>query len=109
MEELMLDILEELKIELGLEKEKDIKLLESKLRSAKREVQSKRKYPEYYNSIWVNNDLLNYASNIKELAMFDYVTIGAEKELSHNENGTSRSYDDRNKCFSGIVPLCKVT
>lgn len=108
MEELMLDILEELKIELGVKTERDIEILKSKLRSAKREVQSKRKYPEYYTSFAVDKDLLNYVSNIKDLAMFDYVTIEAEKQLTHNENGVNRSYIDREKCFSGIIPIAKV-
>lgn len=107
MEELILEILEELKIELSIYSEVHLKLLESKMHSAKREVERARKYPKYYTEEMIEEDLIDYISNIKSLVIYDFRHVGAEGELSHSEPGISRSFIERKECFAGIVPLCK--
>ena len=53
-------------------------------------------------------NVVNYISNVKHLASYDYSRIGAEGEDSHSENGINRSYDDRAKCFYGVLPFAKM-
>lgn len=81
--------------------------LKSKVVNAIREVKRARKYPPYYTDEQIQTDLYEYYSNIRNIALYDYNKIGAEGESSHNENGVNRSYTDRNKLFSGIIPLSK--
>ena len=47
-----------------------------------------------------------YISNVKKLAKYDYIKLGADFEETHNENGTNRAFIDRRRCFDGVVPFC---
>ena len=49
---------------------------------------------------------LYYYSNIKNLALYDYNQIGVEGQSAHGENGTSRTWVDRNKYLEGVVAIC---
>lgn len=82
-------------------------LLLSKVRNALREVKKARKYPVYYTESQIDKDMYNYYSNVRNIALYDYNLIGAEGQESSSENGTSRAYVDRNKLFSGIIPLSR--
>ncbi len=82
-------------------------LLLSKVRNALREVKKARKYPVYYTDSQIDRDLYDYYSNVRNIALYDYNLIGAEGQTSSSENGTSRSYVDRNGLFSGIIPLSR--
>lgn len=82
-------------------------LLLSKVRNALREVKKARKYPSYYTESQIDKDMYDYYSNIRNIALYDYNLIGAEGQTASNENGTSRSYEDRDKYFSGIISLSK--
>lgn len=105
MEELVSDCLEELKIELELTEESDIKILRVKIKSAIREVRSKFNFKEWHEEEFILNQLKNHISNIKALAAYDYAKIGAEGESAHSEKNIRREYENRNRCFSGIVPF----
>lgn len=83
-------------------------LLLSKVRNALREVKKARKYPGYYTEDQINADMYDYYSNIRSLALYDYAQVGAYGEESHSENSTSRSWVDRNKCFTGVIPLSRI-
>lgn len=103
-EELMADLIEELSSDDTFNES----LLKVKVKNAIREIMSARAYPEYYTNEQIEKDLARYYSNIRKLALYDYNTIGAEFETSHNENSTSRSWVDRNKIFNGVLPLAKM-
>lgn len=92
-ETLINEILSELKIELEVESEQDILLLQSKIKGAVREVKQKRNYAGRYTEEYVVNDLQNYFSNIKNLAMYDYGMIGGEFQKSNSDNGISVSME----------------
>lgn len=79
MEKLQQEILEDLRIELGLTRESDVAILFSKIRNAYR-----------------------------ELALYDFNQCGAEGQISHSENGVSRAWKDRKECLNGIVTFCGV-
>jgi len=102
------DILEDLTAELS---ETDKKFKQSimilKIKNAIREVKRARNYPKHYTESAIVEDLENYYSNIRSIALFDYNMIGAEGQSSSSENGTSRNFIDRDKLFSGIIPLSR--
>jgi hypothetical protein len=100
------EILESLKKSLGVTEEADITILEEILNDAISEIKEARKYPSDMDASEIEEDLLNYKSNIKKLTKYDYNQVGAELQTSHNENGVSRQYSDRRRCFDGVVPFC---
>lgn len=83
-------------------------LLLSKVRNAMREVKRARNYPKSYTDSQIETDMYDYFSNIRNIALYDYNQIGAEGQTSSSENGTSRSYVDRDKLFCGIFPFVRV-
>ena len=101
------EILESLKITLGVTKETDIAILSEILNDAIAEIKEARKYPSDMSASEIEADLQNYISNIKKLSKYDYSQIGGEFEKSHSENGVNRTFEDRRKCFDGVVPYCR--
>lgn len=83
-------------------------LLLSKVRNAIREVKRARNYPKSYSDSQIERDMYDYFSNIRNIVLYDYNLIGAEGQQSSSENGTSRSYVDRDKLFCGICPFVRV-
>lgn len=83
-------------------------LLLSKVRNAMREVKRARNYPKSYSDSQIEQDMYDYFSNIRNIALYDYNLIGAEGQSSSGENGVSRSYVDRDKLFCGICPFVRV-
>ena len=100
------EILNSLKITLGVTEERDIAILSEILNDAISEIKEARKYPSDMDASEIEEDIIKYIPNIKKLAKYDYNQIGAEFQDSHNENGVSRGYSDRRKCFDGVVPFC---
>lgn len=107
MEELMNEILEDLKTELSLKKDSDINILSSKVKNAVREIRRDRNYPTAYTDEMIASDLEIYYSNIRELALYDFNQFGAEGQMSHSENNISRSWKSRSECKAGIVAMGK--
>lgn len=106
MEPLIIEILEDLTTELGLVKETDKAVLTSKVKNAYREVKRTRNYQSYHTQNFIDNDMNNFYSNIRELALYDYNQEGAEGQTNHSENGISRVWKDRKECFNGITAFC---
>lgn len=100
------NILESLEITLGVTEESDITILTEILNDAIAEIRAARHYPSGMDAALIEADMLKYVSNIKKLAKYDYSIIGAESEASHSENGISRGFTDRRKCFDGVTPYC---
>lgn len=108
MEELMNELLEELKIELEITEEADIEILTVKLKNAIREIKLARGYSENMTEEFILKDLQRYIANIKDLTMYDYATIGHEGENAYSENGINRTYKNRKNCFNGIARYCNI-
>lgn len=100
------EILESLKITLGVTEESDIAILTEILNDAISEIKEARKYPSDMDASKIEEDMRKYISNVKKLTKYDYNQVGAEFQKSHNENGISRAYEDRGRCFEGVVPYC---
>lgn len=102
------DIVENLKTELELTDENfNETVLQSKVESAYREVQACRNYPLSYSEERITQDMIRFWSNVRGIALYDYNQIGVEGETSHSENGIGRAYVDREKLFSGVIPLSR--
>ncbi len=106
MEPLVNEILEDLTIELGLAEDSDIAVLSSKVRNAYREVKRTRNYQSGHTQEFIDRDMENFYSNIRELALYDFNQAGAEGQTSHSENGTSRVWKERRECLNGVVAFC---
>lgn len=104
MEELMSEIIEELKIEMNIDEESDVRILAMKTKSAIREVRMAFNFKEYHTEEFIQSELMKHIQNIKNLVMYDYAKIGAENESSHSEKNINRVYESRRSCFKGIVP-----
>ena len=101
-------IVEELAIELNKEPDFDVAILEVKVRNAYREVKQARNYPKSYKPEVIEEDMGNYYSNIRSIALYDYTKIGAEGQDSYSADGESIKYSDRNSLFNGILPIARV-
>ena len=106
MESLVNEILEDLTTELGLTEESDLAVLTSKIRNAYREVKRARNYQSGHTQEFIDRDMENFYSNIRELALYDFNQAGAEGQTSHSENGTNRVWKDRKECLNGVVAFC---
>lgn len=102
------ELIADLTVELSGESTFDLSKLTQKVINSIREVKRARKYPAYYTDEQINKDLYEYYSNIRNIALYDYNQIGAEFQISSSENGISRAYADRNKLFSGALPIARL-
>lgn len=103
------EIIEELTIELKNEPDFNSEILAVKVRNAIREVKMKRNYvATSYTDRQIEQDLYNYYSTIKNLALYDYNTIGMEFQSGSSENSTSRTMIGRDDLFRGVHAFVKV-
>ena len=82
-------------------------LIKPKIKNAIREVKQARNYPKHYAESEIVEDLENYYSNIRSIALFDYNLIGGEFQESYSENGKSATFVKRNSLFAGVIPLSR--
>lgn len=101
-------VIEQLTTELQMEEAFNEELLETKVLHAITEIKNKRRYPSDYTDEMIATDLGQFQANIANLALFDYNMVGAQGESSHGENGVSRTYIDRRRLFSGVIPLASL-
>ena len=108
LEEMKSELVTDLAEELNTEENFNQTLLEKKVSSAIREVQTARRYPKSYSEEMIVDDMANYYSHIRNIALYDYNQSGVEGQTSSNENGISRAYVNRNSLFKGIVPISRI-
>lgn len=80
-------------------------LLAAKVISAYRDIRTARRYPSYYTETVIESDMENYYSQVRNLALYDYNTIGMEGQKTNKENEVSREFVQRSSLFSGVIPL----
>lgn len=109
-DDLQQEIVEELTAELEItDKNFNVALLIPKVKNAIREVRMKRNYSATsYSEKKIADDLLNYYSVIKDLALYDYSHIGGYFENSHSENSTSRNWISRDEILQGVHAFVKI-
>jgi hypothetical protein len=104
--QLIAELCEDLDIKNDTEDAKYKKLI-SKLNSAVKAIKRVINFPESYTEQMENDYLDNYYDNVKDLTLYDYLQNGATGELTHNENGTNRTWKSRRECFVGIVSFAE--
>lgn len=82
-------------------------LIKPKIKNAIREVKRVRNYPKHYTESMITEDMQDFYSNIRALALYDYNIIGGEFQESYSENGKSGSFVKRNSLFAGVIPLSR--
>ena len=100
-------IITELTTELQNETDFNAAILALKVNNAYREVKQARNYPKSYTEEMITDDMMNYYSNVKAIAMYDYNKVGAEGQTQYSADGESIHYVDRNKMFAGIIPIAR--
>ena len=84
-------------------------IVASKVSSVVRELMQRRRYSTSgMSDEAILDDIENYYPQVLNMARYDYNTIGAEGEDRHTENGVDRTYTERNKMWSGVVPISRV-
>ena len=83
--------------------------LQNLIDKAKSEVINYRRYPSDWSDEQIEADINdNYSHSVVDLVLYDYYTKGADYETSHNENGVSRSFINRDKILGKIIPFCNI-
>lgn len=103
------ELIAELTTELSKDPAFDAELLKAKVIGAIREVKRRRNYSATsFDEKRIDEDLHDYYSVIRDVALFDYNQIGAEGQKSHNENSVSRTWVDREDLFKSVCAFVKV-
>lgn len=109
--EMLDEIFENLKVEINADDSQSDKvnepLLRLKVEGAYRDVKRARNYPRHYAESWVENDMLNYYTNIEAVARYDYNKVGAEGQSTYSADGTSIQYLSRDSLFRGVYPISR--
>ena len=110
MYDYLIEMVEEgLAAELGVvPADADRELLHQKVAAACDEIADRRAYPDTYTDAVKAADLQRYKSNIRRLALYDYNQAGVEGQTARTEGGVQMTWDEREKCFSGVLPIARV-
>lgn len=107
VEEIIEDLTEELNMTEG--KQFNATLLQSKVNAVYREVKKARRYPKTYNESVIENDMEDFYSVIRSVALYDYNQSGAEGQTQYSADGTSIRYVDRDKLFKDVTPISGIS
>lgn len=109
LSELRKKIADDLQTELGDMPTFSREVLDIKVEDAVRDVMDKRGYASAgYSLDMIEDDIERYIPQIKALAQYDYLIIGASGESYHYEGGTNRTWIDRRRLYNGIIPLASI-
>ena len=86
----------------------DAVLLKTKVVGAYRDIRDTRRYPSYYTSEEIEQDMENFYMTVRSLALYDYNTVGIEWQKVNKENDVSREFIRRSSLFSGVIPLSHI-
>lgn len=86
----------------------NLPLLTSKVNNAVIEVKAARKYPKGYTDAMIEDDLVRFYANIRNIALYDYNQSGAEGQTSYSGDGNNIHYVDRKEMFTQIIPIAVV-
>ena len=103
------EIVDMLTVELQNEPEFNADILENKVKAVVRELKSRRNYSATgMTDKEIEADMENYFSVIVDVSRYDYNQRGAERELSHSDNGVSRTYESRDALWRQVHAFVKV-
>ena len=104
------EIIAELTDEFGNDPAFDAKVLKIKVNDAYRKVRARKQYGNTsYSEMQIEKDLKEkHFQDIKDVALYNYNKIGAEFQLSHNENSVSRSWVSEDEVLGNICAFVKI-
>lgn len=82
-------------------------LIEQLLEQARKEIISRRNYPETYTQDQIDRDVQKFENVMVNLAVYDRSQAGEAYMASYSENGVSRTWKDRESLFVGVFPFVK--
>ena len=101
-------VFEDLKEELEItDPQFNEKLLRVKVKQAIREVIGAMGCDQSSVDDDLENELSRYYSNIRNIALYQYESIGAEFSTSIKEDSDTRQMMNYNDLFAGIIPLAR--
>ncbi len=103
--------MEQLKIRLRRSEDSSMQedgFLEQLISQAEQDVRLYRNYPDNYTKDMIEKDMKKFDSIIVDLALYDYSKEGGEFQTSSSENGTSRSWIDRDKILGKVTPFVQI-
>lgn len=83
-------------------------IIEQLIDEATKEVITQRMYPEHFTMPQIEADLDKFEFVIVNLAVYDFSQAGENYMSSYSENGTTRTWKEREKLLSGVCPYVKV-
>ena len=102
-------ITQALALEMSSDPTYDASVVASKVSAVVKELIQRRRYNvTRMSDTAIQADLENYFAQALNVSRYDYNTIGAEGEDRHTENGIDRTFTERNKMWSGVVPIGRV-
>lgn len=103
------EITAELEIELKKQPTFNLEILSIKVKEAYRKVRAKKSYENTsLKETQIEKDLYNrYYQDIKDVARYRFLTIGGEFEITHSEDGISRTWRTEEEVMSNIIPYVK--
>ena len=109
-ERFLSDLQDELEQELSeeLKSASEKNLLSLKILNAYRAVKRKRNYQQHHDPDYIDTDMERMYDIVKELALYDYNTVGAEGETNHSENSISRTWRSRDEILRQVIPFVQV-
>lgn len=98
------EVFDELKFELKKEPTFSDEILELKVKDAYRKVRSRKQYQNTsYTEEMIESHMYNFHfQDVKDLALYNFNKIGAEGQVSHSENGTSRTWRTEDEVLGNI-------
>ena len=105
LDSLRTDIIFSLEKRLSNEPSWDKEVVADMVTDAIEEVKKARRYPSTYTFDQIVSDLYGYKAQIKKICIYDFNRDGADGQSIHQENNVYRSFEDRKKCFAGILPI----
>lgn len=103
--EFLNEIIAELTVELQSQPTFNADILAIKVKDAYRKVRSRKCYENTsFSEEKIDEDLCNkHYQDIKDVAKYNFVTMGADFETSHSENSVSRSWKTEDEVLGNIT------
>ena len=103
------NIVDALTLEMSNDPTFNANIVASKVSAVVRELLQRRRYSSTnWSDEAIQRDIENYYPQVLNVARYDFNTIGAEGEERHTENGIDRTFAERGKMWSGVVPISRV-
>lgn len=83
-------------------------LLEQLIDQARKDVISRRNYPDNYTQDQINADMKKFEGVIVNLTVYDRSQAGEAYMSAYTENGVQRNWVERDSLLSAVFPFVKV-